>query len=627
MPFHRVVARRVRQWAQDNQMNRKQKLELTWIGKEDRPKLEPRILIEEPEQSYHAAHRVTDHDIFDNRLILRRQPARPEGAGAGVHGEGSSASSSTRRTTRVSAFEHYDDGLEHSMWLSLMRERLELLCVRFFARRWVSFGSRSMTTRPLPEGLVRRDVWPGELRRLIIFWEKALAGRTPRSPVSSLRTTTFWSTRKTERVERQQIYGPTDAQIATPRSDEGGTAHWRLVGRGPWFPEDATGCVRQRSTDRSKRAEAFVSAQSDRSRLPSGRRSYATAGRPLANRCSLAETFTSLRDDKDDTVRGRGQQRPVIEDAICPKCRQGRRAYDHVAATKLLDNTQSCRRRYGSELSERRRPFATPKPERLTQRISRDRHEARGLGSRFFCWLRDHRRGCPQDGPALDHGRARRALPTHIVPRLQKVIDGTDPGGITEATWVGRAAAGSATTASRPPCSKRQVGQLGHQQGIQRRDARRGALQARRLRLRAERDRLLAARPLHRARLHLRDDADLTHEQLLQLSDDVGTERSLLVLCTAFRGKTDAYPNLTVKKIPKTVLSRCEWGHDDYSLKWRTCSRRRRPSGQQGLGIRGLTPMHRHVNAIAGRLSLRAPQRHSLEILDRITELAPLEEG
>ena len=51
------------------------------------------------------------------------------------------------------------------------------------------------------------------------------------------------------------------------------------------------------------------------------------------------------------------------------------------------------------------------------------------------------------------------------------------------------------------------------------------------------------------------------------MSDEVGPERSLLVLCTAFRGKADRYPNLTVKKIPKQVLSRCEWGHDDYSLQ------------------------------------------------------------
>ena len=59
---------------------------------------------------------------------------------------------------------------------------------------------------------------------------------------------------------------------------------------------------------------------------------------------------------------------------------------------------------------------------------------------------------------------------------------------------------------------------------------------------------------------------NLSHEQLSQLSDEVGQERSLLVLCTAFRGNVDQFPNLTVKKIPKQILSRCEWGHDDYSL-------------------------------------------------------------
>lgn len=51
-------------------MIKRQKLELTWIGKDNRPKLEPRILLEDTEKSYYAAHRVTDHDMFDNRLIL-----------------------------------------------------------------------------------------------------------------------------------------------------------------------------------------------------------------------------------------------------------------------------------------------------------------------------------------------------------------------------------------------------------------------------------------------------------------------------------------------------------------------------------------------------------------------------
>ena len=47
----------------------------------------------------------------------------------------------------------------------------------------------------------------------------------------------------------------------------------------------------------------------------------------------------------------------------------------------------------------------------------------------------------------------------------------------------------------------------------------------------------------------------------------VSEERTLLICCTAFRAKSDAFPNLTLKKIPKAVLNRCEWGRDDYSLK------------------------------------------------------------
>ncbi|MBF0158801.1 MAG: site-specific DNA-methyltransferase, partial [Magnetococcales bacterium] len=51
-------------------MSHKQKLELTWIGKDNRPRLEPRILLEDATLSHHAPHRVTEHDSFDNRLIF-----------------------------------------------------------------------------------------------------------------------------------------------------------------------------------------------------------------------------------------------------------------------------------------------------------------------------------------------------------------------------------------------------------------------------------------------------------------------------------------------------------------------------------------------------------------------------
>jgi adenine-specific DNA-methyltransferase len=61
----------------------------------------------------------------------------------------------------------------------------------------------------------------------------------------------------------------------------------------------------------------------------------------------------------------------------------------------------------------------------------------------------------------------------------------------------------------------------------------------------------------------------LTHEQLSLISEDVGQERTLLVCCSAFQANLDALPNLTVKKIPASVLARCEWGRDDYSLNVR----------------------------------------------------------
>lgn len=63
----------------------------------------------------------------------------------------------------------------------------------------------------------------------------------------------------------------------------------------------------------------------------------------------------------------------------------------------------------------------------------------------------------------------------------------------------------------------------------------------------------------------------LSADQLQALSDEVGSDQNLLVCCAAFHGVTaekasQRWPNLTLKKIPKMVLSRCEWGHDDYSL-------------------------------------------------------------
>ena len=105
---------------------RNQKLELTWIGKENRPQLEPRILLEDPQKSYHAPHRVTDHDLFDNRLIFGDNLLALKALEQEFSGKVKCVFIDPPYNTG-SAFTHYDDGVEHSIWLSLMRDRLEII--------------------------------------------------------------------------------------------------------------------------------------------------------------------------------------------------------------------------------------------------------------------------------------------------------------------------------------------------------------------------------------------------------------------------------------------------------------------------------------------------------------------
>lgn len=105
----------------------KQKLELTWFGKEKNNNIEPRILIEDREKSLkNEPNNLLDDSIYDNILI---------------HGDNLLALKAleTTHSSAVNfiyidppyntgkAFDEYDDNLEHSIWLSLMFERLKIM--------------------------------------------------------------------------------------------------------------------------------------------------------------------------------------------------------------------------------------------------------------------------------------------------------------------------------------------------------------------------------------------------------------------------------------------------------------------------------------------------------------------
>lgn len=96
-----------------------QKLELTWIGKGEEPKLEPRILIENPAYSYGDPNSGNMLIHGDNLLALKALEQDYAGKVKCIYID--------PPYNTGNAFEHYDDGVEHSLWLNLMNQRLKLL--------------------------------------------------------------------------------------------------------------------------------------------------------------------------------------------------------------------------------------------------------------------------------------------------------------------------------------------------------------------------------------------------------------------------------------------------------------------------------------------------------------------
>ena len=103
-----------------------QKLELTWVGKDKAPKLEPRLLLEIPEKSYHASEKHGEDDQFENMLIHGDNLLALKALEDKYTGQVKCVYIDPPYNTG-SAFEHYDDNLEHSIWLGLIRDRIKIL--------------------------------------------------------------------------------------------------------------------------------------------------------------------------------------------------------------------------------------------------------------------------------------------------------------------------------------------------------------------------------------------------------------------------------------------------------------------------------------------------------------------
>ena len=100
-------------------MQKTGKLELTWVGKYDEVAVEPRILIEDPSKSYGDPNSENMLIHGDNLIALRALEQDYAGKIKCIYID--------PPYNTGSAFEHYDDNVEHSIWLSLMRSRLQIL--------------------------------------------------------------------------------------------------------------------------------------------------------------------------------------------------------------------------------------------------------------------------------------------------------------------------------------------------------------------------------------------------------------------------------------------------------------------------------------------------------------------
>jgi adenine-specific DNA-methyltransferase len=536
-------------------MRTKQRLELTWIGKENRPKLEPRILLEDAGKSYHASHRVTDQDLFDNRLIFGDNLLAVKALEQEFAGKIKCIYIDPPYNTG-SAFEHYDDGIEHSLWLSLMRERLELLwkLLCHDGVLWISIDdNEGHYLKVLCDEVCGRQSFVAT-----VVWEN-FYGRSNAAAVSPAHN-------------YQLVYSPLGQD-------------WRQVRN--LLPRDEKSSSKYTNTDNDPRGPwrlgpIFAAEERHEGLMyeittPSGRK----VKPPKGSHWRMIESeFWRLVNEKRIVFGSKGENIPAVK------------LYLNEVQGGLVPRTWWPHTEVGHSQEAKREiqalfpgiiPFDTPKPERLLQRVIE-------MSSNTGDWVLDSFAGSGTTG-AVAHKMGRRWIMvelgqhchTYIIPRLKKVIDGEDKGGVTDAVgwqggggfryyhiapsllekdkwgnWVINKAYNPAMLAQ-AVCklegftyapSDTVYWQQGHS---------------------SERDFIYVT------------TQNLSHDQLQALSDEVGDDRSLLVLCSAFRGKADRYSNLTIKKIPKTVLSRCEWAHDDYSLKIENLPQASPPPGQQTL--------------------------------------------
>ncbi len=547
----------------------KQKLELTWIGKDIRPKLEPRILLGDPEKSYHAKHRVTTTDIFDNQLIFGDNLLALKALEQEYAGKVKCVYIDPPFNTGE-AFEHYDDGIEHSIWLNLMGQRLRLI------RQLLSSDGTlfvHIDDNELGYLIVLCDEIFGRANRINIITFKQSSASGPKAINPGLVTTAnylvFYAKEKAkwkpnkiyQSVSRDDRYSSFIVNL------EEHYTKWRTCTLREAFANFHKSSWTEVRAKYAEKLEAeltkFVLTNRDRVIQPAlvrdkdineSAREALQASREIPGIVTCSE-----RSDKDNYYFLNGKQLLFYRNKVKKVSGVETSA---LAASNIWDDLLSNNVHQEGDVSFPK----GKKPEALIERILT-------FASNPGDIVLDSFAGSGTTG-AVAHKMGRRWIlvelgehcHTHIVPRLKRVIDGEDQGGISQAAnWKG----GGGFRYYRLAPSLLQQDRWG--QWVINKEYNAEMLAAAICKLEgftyapSDAHYWLHGKSTESDFIYVTTQS-LTPEQLHDLNDEVGDGRSLLVCCSAFRGDASRYQNLTIKKIPKMVLTRCEWGHDDYSL-------------------------------------------------------------
>ncbi len=511
-------------------MASQQKLELTWLGKGEQPRLEPRLLLLEPEHCHGNpnADNILIHG--DNLLALKALEQQYAGEVKCIYID--------PPYNTGSAFTHYDDMVEHSLWLTLIKHRLEILRRLLSADGsiWISIDDNECHyLKVLCDEVFGRGNFVGT-----IIWRKNYAPKSSAKHFSEDhdyilvygKQGEFWKPNLMPRSDKQ------DKAYKNPDQDP----------RGLWRPNNLA-------------ARNFYSKGTYSITCPSGR---VIPGPPSGSYWRVSEEKFWQMDANGRIWWGKdGNNVPApkiylteVKEGIVPQTFWSYEEVGHTQEAKKEIVTL-----FGDDV------FGTPKPERLIQRILT-------LATNPGDLVLDSFLGSGTTA-AVAHKMNRRWIGielgehcyTHCVPRLRKVVSGEDQGGISKAVdWKGGggfktyrlapsllAADEHAMLRFNPDFTDDMVAEaVAKIEGFTYApDPEVFWKQSRS----SEQDYLLVTKIF------------VTAEWLAQLHAQMAEGESLLLCCPAYGdGCERAFSNISIKKIPHAFMRKYEFGKDDYSL-------------------------------------------------------------